>query len=192
MKSLFLFIRATLVGGIFMLLPIYLIFTLLYKVHLAAAKILAPLTHFLPDHILGMNADKLVAGLGLVLICFLAGMLFKVSVIKRGIHYLEDHVLSFLPGYSLLKTKTADTFGEKIEYYISTVLVRDGEIWSIGLLIEEANGLCTVFFPKAPKNDSGDVKIVPAQYVAKVDIPTKETLLHLKGFGKGTIQWIKS
>lgn len=192
MKSIFSFIRATLVGGIFMLLPIYLIFTLLYKAHLAASKILAPLTHFLPDNILGLNAAKLVATLGLVLLCFLAGMLFRVSFIKRGIYYLEEKVLSHLPGYSLLKSKTSDTFGEKIEYYISTVLVRDGEIWSIGLLIEEANGLCTVFFPKAPNNDSGDVKIIPAQYVKKVDVPTKETLLHLKGFGKGTIQWINT
>lgn len=192
MKSIFSFIRATLVGGIFMLLPIYLIFTLLYKAHLAASKILAPLTHFLPDNILGLNAAKLVATLGLVLLCFLAGMLFRVSFIKRGIYYLEEKVLSHLPGYSLLKSKTSDTFGEKIEYYISTVLVRDGEIWSIGLLIEEANGLCTVFFPKAPNNDSGDVKIIPAQYVKKVDVPTKETLMHLKGFGKGTIQWINT
>src|SRR6187549_1369712 len=137
MKSIFSFIRATMVGGIFFLLPIYLIFSLLYKAHLAAAKLMAPLAHFLPENILGMNAGRLIAAFGLVLLCFLAGMLFRVRIIKRGIHYLEDRVLSHLPGYSLLKSKTNETFGEKVEYYQSTVLVEDQHAWKMGLLVEE-------------------------------------------------------
>jgi len=191
MKPAFSFIRSTLIGGIFFLLPVYLIFTLLYKVHLAAQKILAPLTHFLPDNILGINAGKLVAILILVLICFLAGMLFRVSFIKRGIQYLEDRVLTHLPGYSLLKSKTSDTFGEKIDYYMSTVLVEQQHTWKLGLLIEEQEDLSTVYFPEAPKNDSGEVVTVSSLAVKKLGIPTKEALLHLKNFGKGNIQLIK-
>jgi uncharacterized membrane protein len=191
MKPILTFIRTTLIGGIFFLLPIYLIFMLLYKVHLVATKILAPLTHFLPENILGMNAGRLVGAFGLVLLCFIAGILFKMSFIKKGIQYLEDRVLSHIPGYSQLKSKTSDTFGEKIDYYSYTVLVEEQQSWRIGLLIEEKDGLCTVYFPKAPKNDSGDVEILPAQFVTKVDVSTKEALLYLKSFGKGCIQWIK-
>jgi uncharacterized membrane protein len=190
MKSVFSFIRSTLIGGIFFLLPVYLIFTLLYKLHLAAAKILAPLTHFLPENILGINAGKLVAILILVLICFFAGMLFRVSLVKRGIHYLEDRFLSHLPGYSLLKSKTSDTLGEKIDYYLSTVLVEEQHTWKLGLLIEEKEDLCTVYFPKAPRNDSGEVVTVSSFSVKKLNLPTKEALLHLKNFGRGNIQLI--
>jgi uncharacterized membrane protein len=191
MKPILSFIRATLIGGIFFLLPIYLIFTLLYKIHLAAAKILAPLNHFLPDHILGMNAGKLVAAFGLVMICFLAGILFRISFIKRSIHYLEDHVLSHLPGYALLKSKTSDTFGEKIDDYLSTVLVEEKHSWKLGLLIEEKDHLCTVYFPNAPGNDNGEVVTVSSLTIKKLSLPTKEALLMLKNFGRGSIQLIK-
>jgi len=191
MKPVLSFIRATLAGGIFLLLPLILVYTFFNKGHALAVKILAPLERILPETFLGLHTGKLVATAALLLVCFIAGLLFRLPIVKKGIQKLEESVLSHFPGYALLKSKASDTLNEKIEYYISTVLVRDGEIWSIGLLIEEANGLCTVFFPKAPKNDSGDVKIIPAQYVTRVDVPTKETLQHLKGFGKGTIQWIK-
>lgn len=192
MKSILSFLRATFAGGIFLLLPVILVFTFFSKGHALAVKILSPLDRILPESLFGLHTGKLMATAALLIVCFLAGLLFRLPIVKKGIHKLEESVLSHFPGYALLKSKASDTLNEKIEYYISTVLVRDGEIWSIGLLIEEANGLCTVFFPKAPKNDSGDVKILPAQYVTKVDVPTKETLLHLKGFGKGTIHWIKS
>lgn len=190
MKSIFSFIRATMVGGIFFLLPIYLIFSLLYKAQLAAAKIMAPLAHFLPENILGMNAGRLLAAFGLVLLCFFAGMLFRLRFIKRSIHYLEDRVLSHLPGYSLLKSKTNETFGEKVEYYQSTVLVEDQHAWKMGLLVEEVDGLSTVYFPKAPKNETGEIVTISSSRVKKLELPTNEAFAVMKNFGKGTIQHI--
>lgn len=191
MKSILSFLRATFAGGIFLLLPVVLVYTLFNKGHAMAVKILSPLDHILPETLFGLQTGKLMAAAALLIVCFLAGLIFRIPLVKRGIHQMEESVLSHFPGYALLKSKASDTLNEKIEHYISTVIVRDGEIRSIGLLIEEANGLCTVFFPKAPKNDSGDVKIIPTQYVTRVDVPTKETLLHFKSFGKGMIHWIK-
>ena len=191
MKSILSFLKATFAGGIFLLLPVILVFTFFNKGHALAVKVLTPLDRFLPETLFGLHTGKLMATASLLIVCFLAGLLFRLAIVKKAIHKLEENVLSHFPGYAMLKSKASDTLNEKIEYYISTVIVRDGEIRSIGLLIEEANGLCTVFFPKAPKNESGDVKIVPAQYVTRVDVPTKETLLLFKGFGKGMIHWIK-
>jgi uncharacterized membrane protein len=117
-------------------------------------------------------------------------MLFRVRFIKRGIHYLEDRVLSHLPGYSLLKSKTNETLGEKIEYYQSTVLVEDQHAWKMGLLVEEGNGWSTIYFPKAPKNETGEIVTVSSSMVKKLDLPTNEAFLIMKNFGKGTIQHI--
>ena len=191
MKSILSFLRATFAGGIFLLLPIVLVFTLINKGHALAVKILSPLDHLLPENLFGLQTGKLMAAAALLMVCFLAGLLFRLAIVKKGIQKLEENVLSHFPGYALLKSKASDSLNEKIEYYISTVLVHEGESWRIGLLIEEAGDLCTVFFPRAPKNDSGDVKIVPSTSITKIDVPTKETLLHMKNFGKGTIQWIK-
>lgn len=190
MKPILSFIKATLAGGVFLLLPVVLLYTMFNKGHALAIKILSPLDHILPESLFGLNTGKVMAATALLMLCFLAGLIFRLPFVKKGVHQLEDNVLSHFPGYALLKSKASDTLNEKIEYYISTVIVEDGESRSIGLLIEEANDWCTVFFPKAPKNDSGDVKLIPAKYVRKIDMPTKETLLHLKNFGKGIIQWI--
>ncbi len=156
-----------------------------------AVKILSPLDHLLPETLFGMQTGKLTAAAALIVVCFLAGLLFRIPAVKRGIHQLEEKVLSHFPGYALLKSKASDSLNEKIEYYISTVLVHEGDIYRIGLLIEESERWCTVFFPRAPKNDSGDVRIVPTTAVTKIDVPTKETLLHFKSFGKGMVHWIK-
>ena len=114
-----------------------------------------------------MDAKRLVAALALVLLCFLAGMIFKIGFVKRGIRYLEDRILSHLPGYSLMKSKASDKFGEKIEYYLATVMVEQNQTWRIGLLIEEIEGFSTIYLPLAPMNDSGEVIIIPSTSVKK-------------------------
>lgn len=190
MKTVFSFFRATLTGGIFFLLPVFLLVSLFLKAQGMVEKIITPLEPFLPDRLIGMPAGKLVAAILLVLICFLCGMLFRIPVIRKAIGALEEGVLSHIPGYDLLKSKASDTLGEKIDHYLATVVVRDGETWHIGLLIEEVEDRCTVFFPEAPGGDSGEVVIVPSAHVKKVDISAREMLLKLKGFGKETAAWV--
>jgi hypothetical protein len=70
------------------------------------------------------------------------------------------------------------------------VLVQDGDCWVIGFLIEEENGYCTIFFPGAPKTDSGDVKIMPSNLVTQLPATTGQVDFSFKNFGKGAIKWV--
>ena len=191
MKSPIRFLRTTLTGGIIFLLPVTILIIVLKKAFDLLAQISAPLARKLPDGFLGFDGSKLIGVLLLVFICFISGLAFRSEGIKRWVGKLEENVLSLLPGYTLLKSIAADAVGEKIERSLLPVLVEDGDSWNIGFLVEEGEGLCTVFFPEAPRHDSGEVKIVPSNIVKRVDVPANLAARSLKSYGKGALKWTK-
>lgn len=194
MKSFLQFVRTTLSGGILFLLPLVLLMGILNKAHEIFLKISKPLIGKLPNLIGNFDLHNLIAILILVSVCFISGLLFKLKLTKRWVRRLEENVLSYLPGYALLKSIVAGAVGEEIEHGLSTVMVynQDEEAWGIGFLVEEGDGLCTVFFPEAPRHDSGEVKIVPAANVKKVKVSSYKTAKSLKSYGKGAIQWLRN
>jgi uncharacterized membrane protein len=191
MKSTSQFLRTTLTGGILFLLPVVLLTMIFSKAHEATMKIIKPLDEVLPETILGFHGSRLVAILLLILVCFVSGIMFSLPRVKKWVSKLEDDVLSYMPGYTLLKSIAADAVGGEVENTMKPVLVKDEDAWNIGFLVEEGEGLCTVFFPEAPKHDSGEVKIVPATSVKKIDVPANKLSLSLKNYGKGALPWVK-
>jgi len=192
MKSFSHFLRAILTGGILFLLPIVLLTLIIGKGLTFTRKITDPLGEKLPDIIFGFDGRALLAMFFLIAVCFLSGLLFRSKKAKKLIGGLETNVLSYVPGYSMVKSIASDAVGEKSENILTTVLVKDGDSWNIGFLVEEMDGLCTVFFPEAPHHDSGEVKIVPAASVKRLNITSNVAAKSLNSFGKGAINWIKT
>jgi uncharacterized membrane protein len=191
MKSLIHLLRTTLTGGIIFLLPVTLLIIVLKKAFALLAQISAPIARRIPDGFLGLDGSKLIGIFLIVLICFISGLAFRSKLIKRWIGKLEDNVLSLVPGYTLVKSITADAVGEKVDQSLHPVLVQDGDSWSIGFLVEEAEGFCTVFFPEIPRLDSGEAKIVPAAIVKRVNVPANLASRSLRNYGKGALEWKK-
>lgn len=191
MKPVLLFIRTTLTGGILFLLPVVLLIILLQKANAILEKLSGPLAEQFPDRILGFDGSALVTILLILLICFFSGLLFRSILIKKWIGTLEDSVLSNLPGYTLIKSITADAIGENTQEMMHPVLIQDGQAWNIAFLVEENEGLCTVFLPDAPRLDAGEVKIVPAAVVKKLNLSNTKVTKSLRAYGKGAISWVR-
>ena len=192
MKSILRFVRATLTGGILFLLPAVLLIVMLSKAYAILLKISGPLTKKMPDIIFGFDGSNAVTIVLLILICFVSGLFFKSRWVRKGVGKLEENVLTFLPGYSLLKSVTSSAIGESSEESLKTVMINDGETWNIGFLVEEDGDLCTVFIPGAPRHDSGEVKIVPTSWIKKIDVASNVTAKSLKLFGKGATAWLRN
>jgi uncharacterized membrane protein len=190
MKSILQFLRITLSGGILFLLPVVLIVMLLNKARVILLKISEPLHKSLPDLILGLDGANLLAIVLIIATCFISGLIFRSSRVRKGISALEEHVLSYLPGYAMLKSITTDAIGDASEHNMTTVLIRDGDTWNIGFLVEEIGKLCTVFIPEAPRHDSGEIKIVPTDWVKKIGVPSSKAARSLQRYGKGAANWI--
>jgi uncharacterized membrane protein len=190
MKSFMTLVRTTLTGGILFLLPVVLIIFIFSKALQILAKISTPITDRLPDIILGFDGGKLITVVLLILICFVSGLLVRAPSVRRWIDKIEDDFLSYLPGYTMIKSIASDIVG-KSDRELKAVLVREEETWQVGFLVEENKEFCAVFFPEAPKHDSGEIKIVPIAWVTKVNITTREAALSIQRYGKGTLSWIE-
>jgi uncharacterized membrane protein len=189
MKSIFSFIRITIAGGVLFLLPVVLIGIILAKAYVILNTVSSPLSRRLPNDILGFDGHVLISLILLVLICFFSGLLFRTKTVKRWIKILEDKVLVFLPGYVLMKSMTSETIGKTKDATLKPALIKDGEEWGLGFLVEEGKVMSTVFRPDAPRHDAGEIKLVPKESVKKLDIPLNVFSKSIKNYGKGAQSW---
>lgn len=189
MKSINQFLRDTLTGGILFLLPVVIIIMVLKKAHDILLKISAPLANVMPDILFGLDGSNVLAVLLLILFCFIGGMLFRFMSIRKLLGKIETNVFSYLPGYAMIKSITADALGATEQGGLHPVMVEDGDSFKIGFKVEEFEGMCTIFFPEAPKHDSGEVKIVPVARVKMLKVQTHVVTKSLKNYGKGALQW---
>lgn len=192
MKSILQFFRTTISGGILFLLPIVLLIVMFGKAHQIMVKLTGPLASQLPDRILGLDGSRILALVLLILVCFIAGLLIKSPRLKKQMEKLEENLLVYIPGYILLKSIAADTMGETDEKGLKPIMVKDGDCFKIGFLVEEKNGMCTVFIADAPRHDAGEVLIFPSEFVFPISLPTNKVTQSLKNYGKGAIDWIPS
>jgi uncharacterized membrane protein len=190
MKSIATFLRATINGGILFLLPVVLVIMMLGKAHQIMVKISGPLANLLPDRLLGLDGSMILAVILLVIICFFAGLLIRSKRVKQQMGRLEDTLFVYIPGYLLLKSIAADTVGESEATALKPVVVKDGDAWKIGFLVEERAGLSTVFIADAPRHDAGEVLIFPSALVKRINVPNNKVIQSLKNYGKGAIDWV--
>lgn len=191
MKSITRFIINTLTGGILFLIPLVFLIILFNAANNYILKISEPLANLLPNRFLGLDGSRLLAVVLLTLFCFLGGLVIKTSFIANFISKLEVTIFCYLPGYSMIKAIASDAVGAEVSHKAVAVFVEDDGNWSLGFLIEENKEFCTVFFPEAPKHDSGEVRIVPIQTVQKIEVPTHKIAQSFKNYGRGALNWLE-
>jgi len=191
MNPTFRFIRTTIIGGILFLLPVVVLFIIFEKAHSILSVIADPISRKISDSILGFDGSALISILLLILICFMGGLIFQSKKVKKVLQKLEDKVLIFIPGYSLMKSITADTLGEDVANKLIPVRVADGEDWLLGFLIEEGKNHSTVFLPDAPRYDAGEIRILPTSSVFKLEISTDKFTKMIRSYGVGVVDFIE-
>ncbi|MFH6769704.1 hypothetical protein V8G56_13205 [Gaetbulibacter aquiaggeris] len=190
MKTIVLFIRTTITGGILFLLPIGLLIILFNKVFNVILKISEPISHKLPTIIFGLKGAIIITLFLLIIICFISGLLFRSSWVKKNIVKLEENVLDYVPGYALIKSITADSIGEQIDHKMTPILIKDENSWNLAFLVEEGVELSTVFIPDAPRYDAGEVRIIPTKLIKKLNVSANVFSRSIKNYGKGAINWL--
>ena len=172
MKNGVSFIKTTLINGLFFIIPIVLVIYLIGKVINILRNMVAPLADNISIPILGGEAiDRIIALAVLILLCFIAGLLAKTKKVKQLKEWVEDNILSNIPGYTLLKGMSETAAGLESNNLKEVVLVDIEEVWQIGFLMERIDkDLNAVFIPGAPNPMSGDVVFVKWDRLKKLDI----------------------
>jgi uncharacterized membrane protein len=163
MKALTRFVRTTILGGVFFLVPIVVLTIILAKALEYANKVLQALAvHILAASELGATAATAISIVMIGLACFLAGLIARTVTAQKLIRALEGSVLSKVPAYEYLKQEGASALGVATMTEQPVVLVETEIGWQIGVQTEKAvGGFATVFLPGAPNPHSGAVYFVP-------------------------------
>lgn len=185
MKNIASFIKTTLIGGLFFVIPFVLIIIIFGKAIEILRKILSPITANIPvETIGGIHTARFIAFFILLLICFVAGLLAQTKKADEIKNWIEDNILSHIPGYSLLKGMSESAIGLDSEDLNDVVLVNIEEVWQIGFLMDEIDDeLNVIYIPGAPNPMSGDVFFIKNDRLKKLDLPELSALKIYKRLG---------
>jgi uncharacterized membrane protein len=181
------FVKTTVIGGILFLVPIVIFIAVIGKALEITGKMAAPLAAVLPiDSIGDLAVVHLLALAILVLICFLAGLTARTVIAKKLVEALELNVLSKLPAYALLKTKTQSMLSPEDIEEMTAVVARFDDSWQIAFEIERIEGgKVAIFLPGAPDPWSGSVCVVTADRIASLDLSIPYVAKMAKRLGRG-------
>ena len=183
MKALAEFTKTTLIGGLLVILPIYVSFILLAKTLGGVMALLSPVTAAIPASV---QFREVIAILIMLAVCSLAGLLVRTKPGLRAKSALERGVLEKVPGYSLVRGLTARVAGDDNEASFRPALVEIEEALSPGFIIEELDdGRYTVLVPSVPTPAAGSLFILPRERVHPVDVPFTSVVKVISHWGAG-------
>ncbi|MFD2943221.1 DUF502 domain-containing protein [Flavobacterium notoginsengisoli] len=194
MKSIFKIIKATFLGGILFLAPLVVLLVILEKGYGIIQKVTLPLVNNLPKvHVLGVALQELIGILIIILICFIAGLLARTPRAQELIRKLEDGILSFVPGYSFMKSMNENIMGIESKEDLKVILVPTDAGWQFAFLIEQIDdNNFTVFVPDAPNPWSGSVVFVEKKDIKEIDMTQKQALACIRKLGFGSKELLKN
>jgi uncharacterized membrane protein len=183
MKGLAELIKTTLIGGLLVVLPIYLSILLLAKTLSGVLALLAPVTAAIPA---GREFPQVAAILIVLAVCLVAGFLVRTTLGLRAKNAFERSVLEKIPGYTLVRGFTKRVSGDESEGTFRPALVELEDALSPAFIIEELeDGRYTVLVPSVPTPAAGALFILPRERVHPVDVPFTQALKVVSKWGVG-------
>jgi len=175
---------STLVGGMFVVVPVYLAVLLLLKGMKSAAGLVRPVAALLPDWIPAEGFFSLVL---VLTICFLVGIAVRTRSGRAVRERMEVAFFGRLPGYGLIRSLTQRLAGDSDENAWTPALVEIEEALVPAFIIEALDdGRFTVFVPSVPTPLAGAVYILSPERVHIIDVPFTQAIRSISRWGSGS------
>jgi len=183
MKRLWDFVISTLVGGLLVLVPLYLAVLLLLKAMASLVKIVAPLAKLLPAWFPAADALSLVL---VLLVAFLVGAALRTQFGRGFRERIERSFFERIPGYAVIRSLTQQLAGQGKESVWKPALAEIEEALVPAFIIEEHDdGRFTVFVPSVPTPLAGAVYVLTPERVHPLDIPFTHAVKPISRWGSG-------
>jgi uncharacterized membrane protein len=181
----------TLVKGVFLLAPIMVFGLLVAKAIGGLRKLVEPLAGDMGP-LAGIPMPALLAGVVLVLLCYVAGLVSKSRSARGLTTWLESTVLKHVPGYAYMKGMGESMAGVEGGTAYQPVLARIEDAWQLGFIVETIEaGQYAVYVPGAPSPWSGSVYFMAEDRIRKLDLRVGEVQGCLKRLGIGSGELLK-
>ena len=189
------FIKTTLKGGLLFLVPVAFLVLILGKAFGMILKVAKPLVDWLPVESLGEIAiANLIAIFIMLAICFAAGLVANLSVVRSAVDRFETAFLSNLPGYSFAR-EMVNSFvdAENAAESLIPVVAHFDDNAQLALEIERtSSGNVVLYLPGAPNPWSGSVISMPERRVERLNMKPHEAINMIRLLGKGSARFAKS
>jgi len=190
MRTIAEFMKTTLIGGIIIVLPVYIAVLLILKAVQGLLAAVKPITAAIPASV---EFDEILAILVLAVICFIAGLIVRTRAGLRAKNAIERRVLQRLPGYTLLRGLAGRVTGQADEPSFAPALAEIEEALVPALIVEKLeDGSYTVLVPSVPTPMAGAIYILPPERVHPVDVPFTVALKVFSKWGTGAGEFVRA
>jgi uncharacterized membrane protein len=178
------FLVSSLIGGLLIVLPVYLTVLLLLKIAQSVGGVVRPLAALLPASI---PAERLLSLLLVLLVCTLIGAAVRTRAGSAVRERIEKSCFDRIPGYALVRGLTQQLAGQRDEKTWKPALAEIEEALVPAFIIEELeDGSATVFVPSVPTPLAGTVYILTPDRVHRVDVPFAKAIMAVSRWGYGS------
>ena len=194
MKGIGEFLKTTVIGGLFILLPLLLLELMLVEIFQLVVALATPIADLFPKAwIEAIDAPEQVAVILILLASFVLGLVAKSGMGRRFGGFIERNTVGRIPLYGVLKGLAARLIeiGEGSAFKPAMLVSPDGHREFSYLIEDHGDGNATVMLPWAPTPLSGSVKIVPMKQVELLDASLGDLTRVLSHWGVGARELIK-
>jgi uncharacterized membrane protein len=184
MRTIAEFTKTTLIGGVLVLIPIYLSVLLVLKALGGVVALVAPITGGLPET---LPLREVIAMLLLIGACFVCGVAVRTGPGLRAKDAFERAVLEKIPGYALIRGLAGKIAGKEDEQTFTVVLAEIEDALVPAFLVEECDDdHCAIFVPSVPTPAAGAIYIIAKSRVHVVDVPFTRAVSVISKWGAGS------
>ena len=190
------FIKTTVLGGLVVVLPVYLTYVLISWIYGLLSGVFQPLTRIVMEvsRLQRIVADVLAVAV-ILLAFFVIGLVVKTRFGKTSHQWIEKRILRVAPGYSLFRETIRQFLGQKRAPFSRVALVRlfENSTMMTGFVTDEhEDGSYTVYVPSGLNPTTGLLYHLQKPFVHLVDVSVEETMRSIIGCGAGSKPLIDS
>lgn len=156
------FLKTTLLGGLFVLLPLMLLWLGLKEIGGLLVAMATPIADMIPGQLFeDLAAPGVIAIFLIIITAFVLGLAARSAWLSRVGHHIEDSVLNKVPMYRMLKLISGALI-DADSSDVDAALVKDGSGGGDPCYVIEKHqdGRATVLLPWSPASFAGSIKIV--------------------------------
>jgi uncharacterized membrane protein len=189
MKSRLEFFKTSLLGGLFVLLPLVLFYLLLAELLELVVALATPIADLFPKET--FSEVQMPVVIGVILIAgasFLFGLALRSAALRRFGLWVERTLLGKLPLYNAVKSMARGLVGarEKTAFRAAVLYSADGEREIVYVIEDHGDGQVTVLVPWAPASFAGSVKIVGSDRIEMLAVSVGDASRVLGHWGVGS------
>ena len=190
MKKIAEFTKTTLIGGVLVVLPIYLSALLLAKTLSGIMAMLKPVTAQLPADV---QFRRTIAMLIVVAVCFVAGLIVRTGPGLWAKNAFDRMLLEKIPGYTMLRGLAGRVAGRSEGETFAVALAEIEEALVPAFVVEELDdGRYVIFVPSVPTPAAGAIYIMARERVHLVDMPFTRAVSIISKWGAGAGDLLKA